>query len=136
MKTTLKLKINMSWEYLGLFIYPQNHSRPPQSRETIPLTYEEATDMSALAPKADRRLIMRLPSRTRLRWWQWRPLQIPRRRTWRLQPALQQAEREVQKDTPEEGCPPAEKDDQHLPLSLQIRGESQEVCRAMLLAGQ
>jgi hypothetical protein len=38
MKTTLKLKINMLREYLGLFIYPQKPSAGlPQSRETIPL---------------------------------------------------------------------------------------------------
>jgi hypothetical protein len=37
MKTTLKLKLNMSQEYLGLFAYPQKPSASPQSRETIPL---------------------------------------------------------------------------------------------------
>jgi hypothetical protein len=36
MKTTLKLKINMSREYLGL-LSKETIRRPPQSRETIPL---------------------------------------------------------------------------------------------------
>jgi hypothetical protein len=36
MKTTLKLKINMSWERTN-YLPIQTISRPPQSRETIPL---------------------------------------------------------------------------------------------------